>query len=670
MGKFPFYKQLDIMDCGPTCLRMIAKYYGKSYTLQELRRKTSITREGVSLLDLSRAAESIGFRTLGARITLNQLINGVNLPCIIHWNQNHFAVVYKVSAKKILVADPMGGIISYKLEEFVKGWKNEERHGIVLILEPNPDFVETLNDDLSQKNSDFKRLYSYIKPYRWYVFQLIIGLFIGSLIQLTLPFLTQSIVDVGINTKNIDFIYLILIGQVTLFFGKTSIDLIRRWIILQLGSRINIALISDFLIKILKLPLSFFGTKMIGDILQRIDDHARIERFINSSSLNIVFSFFNLFVFGIVLLIYSSKIFLTFILFSAGYLFYVFLFLKKRAELDFKRFQYLSDNQSTLIQLINGVSEIKINNAATRKLWDWEQTQIKIYKLSNQSMKLQQYQDAGSMFLNEIKNIVITIMTALAVIKGDMSLGMMLSVQYIIGQLNSPINEFILFTREWQDARLSFSRVNEIHLLENEENDKEVESNLSKDFFHNGSIEFRNVSFWYGGPSSHQVLKNLSFTIPIGKVTAIVGSSGSGKTTILKLLLKFYPANEGRILVNGQDLNQISSQVWRNQCGVVMQEGFLFSDTIAKNIGLSDDEIDSYKLLHASRIACIHDFIEALPLRYNTKLGSDGIGLSIGQKQRILIARSIYKDTRVLFFDEATSALDAKNEKNIVENLQ
>jgi ATP-binding cassette subfamily B protein len=669
--KYPYYSQLDQMDCGPTCLRMIAKYYGKSYSLNDLRKKTFITREGVSLLDLSHAAGSIGLRTLGVKISFEQLRSDVNLPCIIHWNQSHFTVVYEVAKKSVLMADPMGGIIRYTTEEFIRSWQqSNEGLGIALLLETTPEFFKESETQGEDKNN-FSRIFSYVRPYKWYVIQLILGLFLGSLIQLAFPFLTQSIVDVGINHRNMNFIYLILTGQIMLFLGRTTIDLIRRWILLQLGSRINLAIISDFLIKILRLPLSFFNTKMVGDILQRVDDHSRIERFINSSSLNIIFSLFNLIIFGIVLAIYSVKICLVFIGFSFLYLLYTILFLKKRSILDFKRFHQLSHNQSMLVQLIGGVAELKINNAETKKLWEWENIQVKIFKLNNESMKLQQFQDAGSSFINELKNILITIMAAMAVIKGQMTLGMMLSIQFIIGQLNSPITEFIVFLREWQDAKLSFSRINEIHLLENEDQTPTDDWNTFNQLPISNTIKLKGVSFRYGGPGSSPILHDVSFEIPEGKVTAIVGASGSGKTTLLKLLLKFYSVSTGQITIGEDvDINNVPSNLWRKQCGVVMQDGYIFSDTIANNITLSSSEVDYPKLLNASKIAGIHDFIEILPLRYSTKLGEDGVGLSGGQRQRILIARAVYKDPQILFFDEATSSLDSKNERSIVENLQ
>lgn len=673
MRKFPLYKQLDQMDCGPTCLQMISKHYGKNYSLQQLRSNSFISREGVSLLGINEAAESIGFRTLGVKISFNKLVEEAPLPCIVHWNQNHFAVVYKTRKNKIFVADPAGGLITYSTEEFKKSWlstvDNGQQTGVALLLEPSPAFYEAESQKESAKKKSLFQLLAYLKTYRKFVVQLFVGLLLGSILQLILPFLTQSIVDVGINTRNINFIYLILIGQLMLFFSRMSVDFIRRWILLHLSTRISIAIISDFLIKLLKLPLSFFDSKMVGDLLQRIDDHSRVERFLSSSSLNILFSFFNLLVFGAVLAVYNLSIFFLFFAFSATYVAYVLLFMKKRAELDYKRFNQLSGNQSNLIQMIHGMPEIKLNNCETQKRWDWERIQAKIFKLNVAGMKLQQYQDAGNFFINELKNILITFMAAIAVINGQMTLGMMLAVQYIIGSLNGPINDFISFTREWQDARISLDRIGEIQSLENEEDEIKDDWQRVNIMPESGTVIVKNLSFHYEGPHSPKVIEDLELIIPEGKITAVVGSSGSGKTTLMKLLLKFYKPTQGEIKLGGAGLQYINSKEWRKRCGVVMQDGYIFSDTIAKNVCLSDETIDHKKLLHAVKIANIKDHIESLPLGYNTRIGANGSGLSQGQKQRLLIARAVYKNPEFIFFDEATSALDANNEKTIMQNL-
>ncbi|MBY0435905.1 MAG: peptidase domain-containing ABC transporter, partial [Cyclobacteriaceae bacterium] len=609
-----------------------------------------------------------------------KITNDAPLPCIVHWNQNHFAVVYKVNKNSVSVADPAAGLISYTKEEFLKSWistsANGQGVGIALLLEPTPHFydVELTLDKNAQLGLGY--LVGYLKTYRRFIIQLLIGLLLASLIQLILPFLTQSIVDVGINTRNTPFIYVVLGAQLMLIFSRTLAEFIRRWILLHLSTRINLSIISDFLIKLMQLPMSFFDAKKIGDILQRIEDHSRIERFLSSSSLSILFSFFNLIIFGLVLALYSVSIFLVFFGASTIYVGYVLFFLKVRKELDYKRFNELSHNRSSLIQLVNGMQEIKLNNCERTKRWEWERIQARLFKVSIASTRVQQWQEGGSMLINELKNIIITFMAATAVISGSMTLGMMLAVQYIIGQLNVPIGEFVNFIREWQDARISLDRIGEIRLLENEEKSKSATSGFFPSSIgangqetNEAAISLKNVSFQYEGPLSPKALDNVSLTIEQGKVTAIVGASGSGKTTLLKLLLMYYSPTQGSILLGSMDFMQQSPQQWRSRCGTVMQDGYIFSDTIARNICVSDEEPDAERLLQAVHIANIRAFIEGLPLGYRTKIGGDGSGISAGQRQRILIARAVYRHPQYLFFDEATSALDANNEKVIMDNL-
>ncbi len=671
---FPFYSQLDQMDCGPTCLKMVAKFHGNNYSLNELRSKSFIAREGVSLLGISEAAEAIGFRTMGVKIPFDKLTADAPMPCIIHWNQSHFAVLYRIKKNKIEVADPASGLITYTKREFLKSWistsANGSELGIALLLEPTPVFFDQEAETDKNQQLGFRYLFGYLQTYRRFIFQLLIGLLLGSLIQLIMPFLTQSIVDVGINTRNTPFIYIVLAAQLMLIFSRTMAEFIRRWILLHLSTRINLSVISDFLIKLMQLPMSFFDSKKIGDILQRIEDHSRIERFLSSSSLSILFSFFNLIIFGVVLALYSVPIFLVFFAGSTLYIVYVLFFLKVRKELDYKRFNELSQNRSSLIQLVNGMQEIKLNNCERSKRWEWERIQAKLFKVTIRSTRVEQWQEGGSRLINELKNIFITFMAATAVISGSMTLGMMLAVQYIIGQLNVPINEFVNFIRELQDARISLDRIGEIRQLENEEKPLKALIEASPRSSGEGKgVRLQNLTFQYEGPHSPKALDAVDLTIEEGKVTAIVGASGSGKTTLLKLLLKYYSPTEGKIYLGNADLVNVSARDWRTQCGTVMQDGFIFSDTIAKNISVSDDEPNAAKLLHAVHVANIKEFIEVLPLGYNTKIGSDGTGISAGQRQRILIARAVYRNPRYLFFDEATSALDANNEKVIMDNL-
>ncbi len=669
MPSFPFYKQLDAMDCGPSCLRMIAKHYGKAYTLQTLRNKSYLSRDGVSMMGISEAAESIGFRSMGVSLTPEQLFANAPLPVIVHWKQNHFVVVYKVSRGKVFVADPAYGLVKYTKEEFMKSWisvqKDGEKKGLALLLETTPDFYAEEGEKIDK--SSFRFLLSYLKPYRKFIVQLILGMLLGSILQLLFPFLTQAIVDVGINNQDIGFIYLILIAQLVLFVSRMSVDFIRGWILLHLSTRMNISLISDFLIKLMKLPLGFFDIKLIGDILQRIGDQRRIEYFLTSSSLNIMFSLVNLLTFGIVLAIYSWKILLLFVVGSILYFVWLSIFMRKRRELDFKRFASLSENQSKLIQLITGVQDIKLYHAERQKRWEWENIQGSLFKVNIKSLALTQYQEAGGVFINETKNILITFLAATSVIHGDMTLGMMLAVSYILGQLNSPIEQMIHFMHVTQDAKISIERLGEIHQEENEEKEDQTEIIMMPE---SKTLEIRNLSFQYEGPHSRKVLNGVNLEIPADKVTAIVGVSGSGKTTLIKLLLAFYPPIEGEIRVGDTTLQSLSQQIWRRRCGVVMQDGFIFSDTLARNIALGEEYIDTDRLLQAVKMANIKSFIESLPVGYNTKVGSGGQSLSGGEKQRILIARAIYKQPEFLFIDEGTSSLDAENEKVIIDNLQ
>jgi ATP-binding cassette subfamily B protein len=666
--KFPFYKQPDQMDCGPTCLRMIAKHHGRSYSLQKLRDLTYADREGVSLLGISYAAEQIGFHTLSAKVSLENIINDLPLPFIAHWRQNHFLIVYKATKKHIHVADPAFGTAKLTHEEFMTGWLSDvsagEKKGIVLLFETTPEFFETENEKVDKTGFGF--LFSYIFKYKKLITQLVLGLVVASLLQLIFPFLTQSIVDFGINNEDIDFIYLILLAQLTLFISQTSVGFIRSWILLHIGARVNISLISDFLLKLMRLPVRFFDTKMIGDLLQRINDHYRIETFLTSTTLNTAFSIFSFVVFGAVLLFYNTAIFGIFILGSFLYIGWILLFLKRRKVLDYKSFEQRAKNQNKLIQLIYGMQEIKLHNAEKLKRWEWEHIQANLYKVNMKVLALTQYQQAGSSFINELKNIIISFLAAKAVIEGNMTLGSMLAIQYIIGQLNAPLVEMINFITSSQDAKISLERLGEIHEQDNEEDIEDSKIDILPE---EKSLKLSNLSFRYGGPSSPWVLRNMDLVIPEGKVTAIVGASGSGKTTLLKLLLKFYPPSEGDIKLGDLDLENIRNYTWRERCGVVMQDGYIFSDTIAKNIALGEEKIDKTRLIQAVKAANIQEFVERLPLGYNTKIGDEGIGVSGGQKQRLMIARAVYKSPEYLLFDEATSSLDANNEKAIMEKL-
>lgn len=750
--KFSWIKQYDSMDCGPTCLAMVCHYYTRIISIQKLREKTQIGKEGVNLLGISEAAESIGFRTKSVRITYHELFKDALLPAILHWDQNHFVVAMpqKTNGKKFTVADPAKGIISYTKEEFLQHWvsnkSNGIEEGIALLLEPTPAFYKQEGESNSTEKGEtgglaFKNIFSYITPYKKLVFQLLLGLAVASMLQLILPFLTQSVVDVGVNTGNIHFVYIVLMAQAALFTGRLVVEFVRSWILLHISTRINVSILTDFLIKLMKLPVSFFDSKKTGDVLQRMNDHQRIESFLTGSSLNVLFSLINLIVFSIVLAVFNVYIFIVFAVASVLYAFWVILFLKKRKELDYKRFEIASQEQSATIQLIQGMQEIKLNGAEQPIRWNWERLQAKLFKFSMRGLALNQWQQSGAFFINEGKNIFITFLSAKAVIEGQMTLGSMLAVQYIIGQINSPVEQMIGFVQSWQNAKISMDRLNEIHTIEDEEpaykqllkelpfafrrqivggkspsqtfpggegfttaqsqlaeefdyysplkNDKVVVNNestkseiwteIASSFggSRERALSLQNISFTYPGAGNEPVLQNINLQIPKGKTTAIVGTSGSGKTTLLKLLLKFYEPQKGDIKLlspsvngNGTLLSSISHKTWRSYCGVVMQESFVFSDTIAKNIAVGIDKIDMGRLHYAASVANILEFVESLPLGFNTKIGAEGIGVSMGQKQRILIARAIYRNPEFIFLDEATNSLDANNETVIINNLE
>ncbi|MCO6491336.1 MAG: peptidase domain-containing ABC transporter [Phaeodactylibacter sp.] len=671
LDRFPHYFQLDFMDCGPTCLRIIARHYGKSYSLQHLREHSHIDREGVSLQGIIEAAEHIGLRTLPVKLPFDGKSQGqaflvdAPLPCIVHWRQNHFLVVYKIGKKHVWVSDPAAGKFKLGHDTFRKHWQGDGDHGIALLLEPTPAFYEKGQNGRQSMNVLF--LSTYLRPYRRHFVQLLIGLFLSGIFQLIFPFLTQAIVDIGIQNQNIGFIYLILIAQLMLFLGQTTVTIIQNWLLLHIGTRINVSLISDFLTKLMKLPIGYFDAKMTGDLLQRIADQKRIEGFLTNSTLQFVFSAFTLLVLGLVLLAYDFRIFGIFLAASIFYIAWILVFLRRRKEIDYTRFQELSAHQNTLIELIQGMQEIKLQNSGRKRRWLWSDIQARLFSINMKALAIDQYQNAGTSFISQLKDILITFLTAKLVIDGEITLGMMLAVQFIIGQLNVPLRQMITFFQAGQDARLSLERLWEVQNMDAEEEDsafKATELPPGK-----RDIQVKGLDFRYNKLAGF-VLKDINLAIPEGKVTAIVGTSGSGKTTLVKLLLGFYPPANGSITVGSLPLANIDKTYWRSRCGAVMQDGFIFSDTIANNVAESEEQVDKARLVRAVETANIREFIESLPLRYNTMIGARGNGISQGQRQRLLIARAVYKNPEFLFFDEATNALDARNEKAIVQNLE
>lgn len=671
---FPHITQPDTMECGATCLRMIAQYYGKKYSAETMQRLCRVTREGVSMLSLSDAAEELGFRSVCGRISLERVVEQRPFPCILYWNQAHFVVLYDVKKKRkgklrFRIADPGKNLLELDEDTVRDAWigacTSGQEKGILMALEPTPVFYDK-KDESKQLERPFHFLWGYLRPYRSWFVQLLLGLFLGSVLQLLFPFLMQAIVDKGISSKDLNLIYLILAGQLMMVLSRAAVDFVRRWMLLHISVRVNVSLLSDFLIKLMKLPMSFFDTKMTGDLLQRIHDHERVERFLTAQTLSVIFSAFSFVVFGVVLFYYDRLIFVLFLLGSFFYAMWISLFLKRRRMIDYTYFEQQSRNQSKTMQLLNGMQEIKLQHCERRRCWEWEDIQADLFRTSIESMKIQQTQEAGGILINEIKNIVITIVAATSVISENLSLGMMLAIQYIIGQLNAPVEQFVQFIYGWQDVRISLERMCEIR---NREEEETPERNV--DYFPNGQREIRlkNVTFQYEGPHSPKVLDNLNLTIPQGKVTAIVGTSGSGKTTLVKLLLGYYSPVAGTIRIAGEDLAHYDLRWWRSHCGAVMQDGYIFSESIARNIAVDDEEIDNERLLLAARMSNIDEFIKRLPLQYNTVIGQDGQSISQGQRQRILIARAVYRNPDFIFLDEATNSLDANNERAIVENL-
>lgn len=673
MKSFPFYAQMDMMDCGPTCLRMIAKFYGKSYSLQTLRERSFVSRDGVSMLGISDAAESIGMRTAGVALSFDQLTNDTPLPCILHWNQNHFVVCYGIKGKKgnyrFQIADPGKQLITCTEREVRHSWISTQQGGVgkglALLLEPSPDFYkeEGEEEDKGRKLSFF---FKYLTPYKKQLHQLILGMLTVSLLQLILPFLTQALVDIGVRDGNLNFITLVLIAQLVISVSQLSVEFIRSWILLHVNTRISISLISDFLAKLMKLPLHFFDTKMVGDIMQRIGDHDRIKTFLTGSAITTLFSFFSFFIFAIVLAYYNLAILCIFFVGNALYVLWILAFMKYRRELDTRRFSQASSQQSSLIQMVTGMQEIKLNNCETQKRWQWERIQVNLFKISVKGLAVGQIQQVGSVFFNQTTNIIVSYIAAKAVVEGHMTLGMMMSLTYIIGQLSAPISSLISFSQQCQDAKISLERLNEIHGKPDEEMD--ITSKLPY-LPEKRDLKMTGVYFSYSGADRNYVLEDVTLHIPEHKVTAIVGGSGSGKTTLIKLLLGFYTPNQGMVKVNETPLEKINPHLWRAKTGAVMQDGFIFSETIAQNIAVGEEQIDLERLQHAVTVANIRDFIDSLPLGYNTKIGMEGNGISQGQRQRILIARAVYKNPEYLFFDEATNALDANNEKEIMGHL-
>lgn len=667
-----FVPQHDQMDCGPACIAMVSRYYGKIYDLEYLREQSYITKEGVSLLNIVETSKKIGFETFSTRLSLEELIqNKETFPVILHWNQNHFVILKKVSKSKfnneILfhIADPAYGFIKINKEKFKNSWISNNNIGIALFLQPTEMFYKKEPVKLNKISN--KYLFSYLKPYKKQLVSMFLLLLFGSILTLIFPFLMQALIDKGVNKKDLNFIFIILLAQLVLFIGSITVNLLRNWFLLFVGTHLSITIISDFLKKMLKLPIKFFDTKLIGDFQQRIQDNDRIEEFLTSQSLTTFFSIITFIVFFGVLWYYDFKILIVYLLLTITSIIWSFFWLNKRKKLDYYRFQFKSENQESIYEILNGITEMKLNQFEAYKIKGWEGIQQKLFKLNARILKLDQIQMSGFEFFNQFKNIVVTFLAATSVVQGNMTLGMLLSISYIIGQMNSPINQLIEFFRSLQYAKLSLERLNEVQSHKPEENEQQKVLTIKEK---GRGIQLERLFFQYEGPKSPYILKDLNLAIFKGKITAIVGASGSGKTTLMKLLLKFYEPSKGKIFYSHDDISVLSPKSIRENCGVVMQDGYIFSDTIERNIATGDEKINKDRLEHAVKVANIKTFVESLPLGYNTKIGAAGNGISGGQKQRILIARAVYKNPHYIFFDEATSALDAENEKIIHNNLQ
>lgn len=665
---FPITFQHDSMQCGIACLQMICKHFGREYSLNFLSKLCFATNEGVSLLGIDDAANKLGLKTLCVKASMDEL-DKISLPAILHWNQKHFVVLYKIKkGRKYYIADPGKGLTTHTNKEMQEHWLSTNSKGVAMMLEPTPHFYDTKNaSGVGEKEiHSFRFLYGYVRRYYKYFGMIAVGLALGSIIQLVLPFLTQAIVDKGIKHQDLNIILLILFGQLMLTISRTFIDFLRRWILLRISMKINISLISDFFIKLLKLPMSFFDTKLLGDLMQRMNDHGRVNNFLTHNVLNIVFSLLTLIVFSVVLVIYDKFVFLVFLIGSMLYGGWIALFLKRRKVIDYELFEQQAINNNRTYEFITSMQEIKLQDCEQRKRQEWEHIQKDLFKIQQKSLRLQQQEEAGGIFINELKNIAITVMSAAAVIEGNMTLGMMLAVQYIIGQLCSPVEQLMDFFYSILDVKISLERINEIHSMEDENGKAGLLTSIEQK---SKGINIQNVIFKYNPHVLTKTIDHVDIQIPQGKVTAIVGASGSGKTTLIKLILGYYSVTEGRICIGSTNINDVNKQWWRRQCGVVMQDGVIFSESIARNIAVDDAEIDQVRLLEAAKISCIFDYVMGLPLKFDTKIGRDGIGLSQGQKQRILIARAVYKNPEYIFFDEATNSLDANNERKIVENL-
>lgn len=662
--KFPFVKQTDSKLCGLACLSSICKYYGEDYSLNYLLDLCDIHSDGVSMLSLSKAAQTLGFKTLCVSIPYVQLLL-VDSPCILHWNQTHYVVLYRIDSKKenFYISDPAKGKYSLSKQELLEHWFGANSNAPVLMLEPNKKFG-TIKEKSRQSHSSFAIILGYLRTYHKYVLQLAIGLLFTSVLQVVFPIMTQIIVDKGIQSRNINLLWWILACWMIIVLAKTLTEMIRKWILLHITMRVNVSLISDFIAKLLSLPMSYFESHSIGDLSQRVGDHNRVQIFLTSQLLDSTFSVITFLVFSVILLIYNKAIFAIFMLGSLLYTLWILLFLKRRKLIDYETFEVEAANQSKTYQILASIQEIKLQNCRTRRRWEWEDLQAVLFSIKQKALRLQQIEESGSVFITEIKNILITVFSASLVIYDQLTLGEMMAISFIVGQLNSPLYQIMGLIYSFQDMKISLERINEVHYAKSE-----AEQFGELRCIERSSIQLSHVYFKYDRSIPIYAIEDVSVELEAGKVTAIVGWSGSGKTTLVKLMLGYYNNYAGEIKISGINMRNFNIDWVRTQFGVVMQDGFIFTESIARNIAVDDNDIDWERLDYAARISNIKDYIDKLPLGYNTLIGREGMGLSQGQKQRILIARALYKNPRFLILDEATNALDATNECIIVNNL-
>lgn len=672
--KYRVIMQHDSMQCGAACLLSVCHFYGRSgMSLEQMTEMCGVGRDGVSIYDLNKAARRLGFETLCAKLTLSDLLD-ITLPCILFWNASHFVVLFEARGGRYVIGDPALGVVERSEAEVSQAWLAADDddgvlRGVVLGLSPTDDF--SCGGDCGVQSLSLRKslpsLWTYVRPHRWCIAQLAAGLAFGCVVQLILPFLSQAVVDVGVGLRDVGSLWTLVIAQMALMLGRAAAGFVRSWILLRIGTRVNIAMVSDFLAKLMRLPMTFFDKKLTGDILQRMGDYSRVRDFFTSQALDALFALSSVAVFAFVLGCYSLRLFAVFLVGSLAHAAWLSFFMRRRRVLDYELFRRQALCSNKTLECVSSLHEVKLQGCGARRRAEWEASQEALVSTQAQSLALSQRQEAGSVVIAEGKNIVMTLCSATAVMSGDMTMGMMLATQFIAGQLVSPIERLTRFAYAAQDVRVSLERILSVSRMPDEDDGRNA-SPVDVDW--RLGVEFRHVSFAYS-PSEcgHPAVDDVSLYFPSGKVTAIVGASGSGKSTLIKLLLGFFEPQEGDVSVGGVELSSLPMEWWRGQCGIVMQDGVIFSDSVARNIAMADDEPDMRRVREAARLACADGFISDLHAAFETKIGAEGQQLSKGQAQRILLARAVYRNPSLLILDEATNSLDTVSERRIVDNL-